>query len=260
MKTPFLLAGALLAASVAALQPALAQAPASGVIAYEASRRLDPSQIRIVRNGDVVQAGGPDAPEVPDVITFSQKLRFTKSYAREEQETPGPVIRRFDGSGGEQTVKMEPPFIEKHYLDLTGRKHIQVLEVKKNGETKVYRAEGIFGRPADWQEAGKTKKIAGLTCRKATCSYRNQTYTVWYTTELGFTYSPLKALTPPQGVVLEVEGPDESFKAVRVQPGPVADSEVAPSAEGQLVSAPELEEMRNRAMADYRQRMFATPD
>ncbi|HEX8528734.1 MAG TPA: hypothetical protein VF646_01880, partial [Cytophagales bacterium] len=199
----------LLLLALAAARVAVAQGPRSGVITYEGMQKLDPSQFKIIRNGDVVQAGSADAPELPDAMTFALKLTFAGQFAREDTENNGPVIRRFEGSPGgpggppRGTVQLPPPFREKKYLDLAARKCIRVLEVPQDSLTRRYQAESDVPPPAGWQEGGKTRKIAGYTCRKATCPWKGDTYTIWYTTDLSFTYSPIAALTPPQGVVLQ---------------------------------------------------------
>ncbi len=241
---------------------ASAQTPQSGVITYEGMRRIDPSQIRIVRNGDVVQPGSPDAPEVPDLFSFTQTLTFSGAYGREEQQNPGPVIRRFEvGSdvSASQSVRLEPPFTEKNYLDLTDKKVIQVLEVKKDSATQRYRSEKPLSQPTGWQDTGKTRKIAGYNCRKATCPWKGETYTLWYTTDLAFTYSPIAALTPKQGVVLQVEGNGEGFTATRVEKKAVSEAELQPLPDAQTVTPAELDELRQKAQADFRQKMLAAP-
>jgi hypothetical protein len=241
---------------------ASAQTPPSGVITYEGMRKIDPSQIRIVRNGDVVQPGSPDAPEVPDVVPFTQTLTFAGQYGREEQENAGPVIRRFEGRADVSAglpARLEPPFTEKNYLDLTEKRVIQVLEVKKDSATQRYRAEKPIAQPIGWQETGKTRKIAGYNCRKATCPWKGETYTLWYTTELDFTYSPIAALTPQKGVVLQVEGSSEGFTATRVERKSVAQAELQPTADARKVTPAELDELREKAQADFRQKMFSAP-
>jgi hypothetical protein len=235
-----------------------AQSPASGTILYEGARKIDPSQMKIVINGEEVKPGSADAPDLPTVASFSQSLIFSGKYAREEREMPRPVIRTLDGGPGgperEEVMKMEPPFAEKRYLDLQSEKIIRMLEVKK--EKKSYQAEESFTRASGWQDSDKTRKIAGYTCRKATCPWKGETYTIWYTTDLNFTYSPIRELTPKKGVVLMVEGSEESFKATKVDAKPVKLTEVQPAAGVETVSVEELNDRREKAMADFRQIMM----
>ncbi|QHT65857.1 GLPGLI family protein [Rhodocytophaga rosea] len=248
----------LLFCLLATMSSSYAQSAASGTIFYEGARKIDPSQMKIVINGEEVKPGSADAPDVPTIASFSQTLIFSGKYAKEEREMPRPVIRTLDGGPGgperEQTMKMEPPLAEKLYLDLQTQKIIRVMEVKK--EKKIYQAEEIFTRASGWQDSDKTRKIAGYACRKATCPWKGETYTIWYTTDLDFTYSPIRELTPSKGVVLLVEGSEESFKAIKIDAKPVALTEVQPAAGAEMVSAEELNDKRDKAMADFRQVMM----
>ncbi len=251
----------LLVVAMSLLQTSFAQT-SSGIITYEGMRKLDPSQIRVVVNGDVVQAGSPDAPaDLPDVITFSQKLVFTSRLAKEVRDNPGPVIRRFvgtpDNAGAGEPIKVEPPFIEHTTLDLANKKFVRTLEIKKNGEAQRYQTEEPYKKAEGWQEAGKTKKIAGYTCKKATAALKGETYTIWYTTDLNFTYSPINGLVPDKGVVLEVEGSGESFRATKVEAKAVQENEIMLTKDAHVVNSAQFEDLRSKAQADFRQKMMS---
>ncbi len=242
---------------------AYGQAPHSGVITYEGLRRIDPSQVRIVRNGDVLQAGSPDAPELPDAMPFSQRLTFAGTAGVEEQENAAPVIRRFEGGSGAGGVRpsgpVTPPFTEKQYLDLAARTRTRVLEVQQDSVTHRYFAENPLPAAPNWQDTPKTRKIAGYPCRKATCSWKGQTYSLWYTTSLPFAYSPIPALTPARGVVLAVEGGGEGFTALRVESGPVNESGLRVPADARRVTPQALEDLREAAVADFHQQKLLSP-
>lgn len=107
----------------------------------------------------------------------------------------------------------------------------------------------------DWQITSKTKKIAGYTCQKATATRRKQSYAIWYTTELPFTYSPVADLTPHKEVVLQIESDTVSYKATGVSAETVAETAVQPPKEVKVVSTDELDEMRRKGIADFRQKM-----
>ncbi len=249
------------------------QAPTSGKITYEGMRQIDRSQMRMVINGQEVRPrvdspgspGAPDAPEgMPETISFTQKLIFSGTMAKEERDRPQNMMisRTVDGAGGPagerrpRERRMSPPFEQQTFLDLANRQRIDVLTVKKDSMTQVYRSEKPMPDATDWQTASKTKKIAGYTCQKATATRRKQPYTIWYTTELPFTYSPVADLTPPKGVVLQIESDTESFKATGVSSEAVAEAAVQPPKGANVVSADELEEMRRKGMADFRQKMM----
>ncbi|OIN58441.1 GLPGLI family protein [Arsenicibacter rosenii] len=242
------------------------QAQNSGRISYEAMVKVDLSKMRININGQDMKPGDPGFPaEIPDTRTFEIKTSYNGSNAKEEREGAGgaTMIRRtFDGPGGGegapgQTMRIEPPFSEKNYLDLAGQKLITVLTVGKEADAKVYKSETPFKKPAGWQVTDQTKKIAGYVCQKATVPYKNENYTVWYTTELPMTYSPVRDLMPEKGVVLAVEGSKEAYKAIKVDlKASVSEQDVLPSASAKAVSPEEMKELREKAMADFRARMF----
>jgi GLPGLI family protein len=290
-----------------------AQTPAtdarlSGKITYEGMRQIDRSQMRMVVNGQEVRPrvdspgspGTPDAPEgVPEVMSFSQKLVFAGTMAKEERDQPQNRMRqvtvggpgagndqtggsRTGGSrtGGSRNTRMRPPFDQTTYLDLANRQRIDVMTIRKDSASQTYRTDRPMPKAEGWQETGKTKKIAGYLCRKATAKARistrgmyggagqerpgqersgqnapEQTYTIWYTTELPFTYSPIASLTPEKGVVLQIESDTESFKATNMSMEAVDAATVQPPTDAKVVSSDEMNDMRRKAMADFRQKM-----
>lgn len=256
----------VLAASLPA--PVLAQsaaAPTAGHIQYEVTQKVDLSQVRIMINGQQVKPGSPDFPtDIPDVRTFGMTLAFAGGYAREERESsmmrvvredgPGGPGGRSGGGGAPQVTRLNPPFKEATYVNLAERKVASTLTVQKDQQTTTYRADQPYQTPASWKPAGQTKKIAGYSCHKATATHKGQTYTIWYTTDLPFTYSPIKELVPAQGVVLLAESEQEQFRATRVDNKPVAAADVQPDGQAKEVSAAELKDLREKAMADFRMR------
>lgn len=249
------------------------QTPVSGKITYEGMRQIDRSQMRMVINGQEVRPGSPGAPDapegMPEVMSFTQKLVFSGTMAKEERDRPQNMMMRRtggdgppDGSGGARegrtrTTRMTPPFEQQTYLDLANRQRIDVLLVKKDSTTtEIYRSDKPMPAAADWTPVDKTRKIAGYTCHKATATRRKETYTVWYTTDLPFTYSPVADLTPPSGVVLQIESDSESFKATGVSTEAIAAASLQPPKEAKTVSADEMEQIRRKGMADFRQKMM----
>ena len=267
MKTPII---TLLGFGLLVALQAMAQTPTSGKITYEGMRRIDPSQMRMVINGQEVRpgsAGAPDAPEgMPDVMSFTQKLVFSGTMAKEERDRPqGMMMRRTMGDGGSgnaggpaRETRMSPPFEQQTYLDLANRTRIDVMTVKRDSVSQTYRAEKPMPTATDWQSSDKTKKIAGYTCHKATATRRKETYTIWYTTDLPFTYSPVADLTPPTGVVLQIESDGESYKATGVSSEAVAASTLQPPADAKAITSDEMEQMRRKVMADFRQKMMSS--
>jgi hypothetical protein len=243
------------------LAPAAATAQTSGRISYEATQRVDLSQVRVMINGQQVKPGSPDFPtDIPESRSFGMTLAFAGTAAREERENSGATIRTVEGGpGGDgvpQTMNIPRPMQEATYLDLANRTSTTVLTVKKDDASTTYRADAPIAAPTGWTLTSQTKKIAGYTCRKATVPYKKETYTVWFTTDLPFAYSPVRELTPEKGVVLALESEQEQYRAAKVDLKAVPAAEVQPLATAQKVTAAELKDVREKAMADFRQKLM----
>ncbi|MBF9223602.1 GLPGLI family protein [Hymenobacter ruricola] len=237
-----------------------APAQTSGHIRYEATQRVDLSQVRIIINGQQIKPGSPDFPtDIPETRSFGLTLSFAGNAAKEERENAGMVIRTVEGGPGggvPQQMNIPRPIQEATYLDLANRATTTVLTVKQDNAATTYRADAPIPAPANWTLTAQTKKIAGYTCRKATVPYKKETYTVWYTTDLPFSYSPVRDLTPDKGVVLALESEQEQFQATKVDLKPVPEAEVQPSATARKVTPAELKDAREKALADFRQKMM----
>jgi len=254
---------------LAAVTSASALAQSAGQINYEAMVKLDPSQIRIVINGQAVSPGDPNFPaDIPDSRSFELKLQFAGNYGKEINEGANMMVRRFVGGPGGpeggpalggpgQAVNISRPFDEQTYLDLSGRNLISVLSIKEGETTKSYRSEKPIAAASNWQYSDQTKKIAGYVCRKATATLKNETVTLWVTTDLPFTYSPVRELMPDKGVVLALESPRQAFRATKVDTkATVNEKDLKPSADAQVVSAEQLQDLRQKAQADFRARLM----
>lgn len=256
----------LAAASLLHVRPTLAQS-VSGRITYEGMTKIDPSAMRIVINGQEVKPGSPEFPaDIPDTRSFELKFSYAGNFGKEERDGGGAVMMRRDigpggpgagGGGPMQTTRVAPPFEENVFVDFAAQKTITLLTVKTGEIAKTYRAEAPVRRAEGWVETGQTRKISGFTCRKATVPFKGQTYTVWYTTDLPLTYSPLRELTPERGVVLQIESSREAYKATKVSASAVAENDVRPTANAETVSAEQLADLRQKAVADFRQKMFS---
>lgn len=269
--TSLLLVVLLTGLSTLAHAQSAATAP-SGKITYEGLRRVDLSRIRMSVNGQDIRPGSGDVPEgVPDVVSFTQKLIFAGSYAKEERDRPQNPMRqnragdatsspdgtsangRPTGGPGMGMMRMND---QETYLDMANRQRISIMTVRRDSATQRYRTERPFPKADGWETSDKTKKIAGYVCHKATVTRRNAPYTIWYTTDLPFTYSPIADLTPDKGVVLQIESDDESYKAAAVSLEPVDAASLQPPTDVKIISQEELEQIRRKQMADFRQRMM----
>ncbi|MGM9508362.1 GLPGLI family protein [Larkinella sp. GY13] len=274
MKRIRTVAAALIGLHLAA-QLANAQ-PTAGKISYEVMQKVDLSQMRVIINGQEVRPDGADAPAgMPETRSFVQHFIFSGTHGKEEQDRNsggGIMVRQViqDGGGGPGPGPGGPggpegrenrnfngrPFERAVYYDLAAQKTVEVLAIKKDSVTSHYQTEIPQKRVTGWQETDKTKKIAGYLCRKATVPFKNMSYTVWYTTELPFTYSPISSLTPEKGVVLQIESDNEAFKATKIAAQDVKESDVMPPQTAQVVTLEELNTIRQKAMADMRQQMM----
>ncbi|MCF0051741.1 GLPGLI family protein [Dyadobacter sp. LJ53] len=256
MKTRFksiFLSGLLLTGTFSAF------AQSSGHISYEVVRKTDPSGMRIMINGEQVKPGDPNFPaDVPDTRTFGQKVTFSGNFAKESRDEQNAVVRTFvqGGGGPPRTTNMGRPFEEQTFLDFVNLKTITQLTVGKAKEAKTYQAETPVKRTTGWQSSEQTRKIAGYNCKKATVPFKNETYTVWFTTELPLTYSPIPDLMPEKGVVLLIEGSGEQFKASKVSLHVVDDREVTPTEGAERVAPDKLADLRQKAVADFQQQLM----
>lgn len=72
------------------------------------------------------------------------------------------------------------------------------------------------------------------------------------------TYSPMAALTPPKGVVLQIEGENASYKTTGIDLKAVAENDVKPPAGATVITKEQMDDLRKKAMADFRQKMMST--
>jgi hypothetical protein len=235
---------------------AQAQDKNAGVIDYEVNAKMAP------------RGGNPDGDAEEHVITFNQHFSFTAGKGKLTTERPdfggrnggpgmpppqGPPPGGDDNGGGRP--RMRGGFGGgAAYVDLTGKKYIEVF-TKPDDSTKTFYAEEDFATPKDVKLTDKTKKVAGYNCKKATVTLRDETYTVWYTQELPFSYSPINGLLPEgNGVVLSAESDRRSFSAKKIALKPVAAAEIALPANAEKVSQDQLRDMRRDAMQKFRER------
>ncbi|OJV12399.1 MAG: hypothetical protein BGO21_06535 [Dyadobacter sp. 50-39] len=232
-------------------------AQSSGQINYEVVRKIDQSRLRFMVNGEEVKQGDPNFPtDVPDSRTIGQKIIFAGNYVRESRDEENMMLRMTREPGGvPQTIQAGRPFEEYALIDIAGQKLLTFVTVGKDKEARTYKTEAPIEATGGWQLTQQTRKIAGYSCQKAVVNYHKEPYTVWFTTELPFRYSPVPALTPEKGVVLLVEGSKEQFRATKVSLGKVDEKSVMPNAEAETVSQEQMTDIRQKAMADFHQKM-----
>lgn len=246
------------AATLLAATPVFAQQ--SGIIEYEVTAKTDPERMR------AFQRGGDDAPEIPDVITFKQVFTFNNNIGKLTTERPegGGFGGRRQRPGGDTSAPRGPRpggmgmgrggGFNAQYVDLANKKYEQVFSTFGD-DKKTYYTEEDYIFTANNKSSDKTKKIAGYTCKKATIQLKDDTYTVWYTTELPFSFSPVNGLLPDSNaVVLSAEGSRRAFTAKSVSLKAITDTDLALPAGAEKVSQEQMREIRKQEMEKLRKR------
>ncbi|MCW3462456.1 hypothetical protein [Chitinophaga nivalis] len=236
------------AASLLAAQPVSAQL--SGVIEYEVTTKTDPERMRGFRGNQ------EEAPEIPDLITFRQTFTFNKQTGKLVTERPA-----FRGGGNIGDSSRYPRregarFRGNNalYADLAQRKFLHLFTTSGDTAATYYTTEDFLINSGD-AAGGKTKKIAGYTCRKTTIQLKDDNYTVWYTTELPFSFSPINGLLPDSNaVVLAATGSKRGFTATSVRLQPVDARELVLPANAISISPDQLKALRKQEMEKLRKR------
>jgi hypothetical protein len=264
------LAGTLASSLFSAAAQAQSAAPDAGRLRYEGAQHLDQASANITMldgNGQEIKLGGADSPvELPNALNFGLSLLYSGAYAKEVPEQraialggggfamPGPPPAGGGARRGTPPPPSAPPAVDTQFLDLAGRTATTVTTIGHLAYAAP--AVPVPTPPPGWHELPQTRKIAGYLCHKATVPFHKQTYTLWVTTELPFTYSPVRELTPARGVVLALRSDEQEFTATRLTAEPVAEAAVRPSPQAQPVTAAALADLRAKAQADARQRLM----
>ena len=243
----------------------------SGTIEYEMTMRLDIEQLK---------ASNPEAAaSIPDVINMTEKLIVNNNLGKLERDMRGMMggFRR-PGQAAPATptpeeAKKRAQFTPQTLLDFSTNKMYTVSSFLKDSVNidKVY-TEKTMEFTKDFVAEKKTKKILGYNCQKATLKTKDDTYTVWYTTELGFSYSPVavgsaqargmrmggknspvKAPEIPtifieKGVILSIEGTDLGYEAKSIKKDTVPETEMMLPKDARKVTDDEAAEMRKKRM------------
>ncbi|MBO9152925.1 GLPGLI family protein [Chitinophaga sp. GCM10012297] len=264
-----------------------AAAQQSGVIEYEVTARMDLSQARIVtvtsdgRRTEGAPEGG--MPDMPNLITTKQTLTFSGGKGKLETEGGGgPRMMMMSSRGGNVVQRgntvmvpdgapsagfapgrplagnaLRPPVSNMTYIDLQNRKYLTVTEERKDSVLEnTWYSEEDYKAAAELKTSGKTKKIAGYSCRRATVTVGDEQFVLWYTTEIPVTFSPVNGVLPEQGVVLSIESSKRSYVAKKVELKPVPETAVSLPATAKKLTAEELKEKRRAIMEKWHNEQF----
>lgn len=145
------------------------------------------------------------------------------------------------------------------YVDFAGKKYIRAFK-RPDNDTTFYMAQD-FQNAENFQASDKTKKIAGYNCHQATATWHNTSYTIWYTTDIPVTYSPVNGLVPPSGgFVLDIQSDRMEYKATSVKLQDVADADVQVPSPSQELSQDQVRDMRRQMMSRMRNRNGGAQD
>lgn len=263
----FLALASALLGSLAAPATAQTTPPVAGRLHYEGMRRLDANKVKITMmtvNGQPVKPEDlENTIELPHSVGAEKTLVFSGNYAREERDLKalGGVLRQAGQASQPGAPTPLPPgvlisVLDAKYLNFAARTATTVTTLTRTNTAYVVPAVPVPAPPTGWQDLPQTKKIAGYLCHKVTVPFEHETYTLWVTTELPFAYSPVRELTPTQGVVLALSSDREEYTATKLTAEPVAEADVRPSPQAQPVTEAELKELRAKATADQHQRIL----
>ena len=218
-------------------------AQTSGVIDYDVTMEVERRGGGPGGGGFNGGGGGGGDEAAPQVVNFTQHFTFNSQMGKVDVDRP-------NFGGGRN---FQPPFSNTTYVNVVNKKVLQAV-TEKDGDKKTYYTEDDFVVPNSVDSSsGKSKKIAGYNCKKAVVKFKEENYTVWYTTELGINYSPVNGLLPGNGVVLSAESDKRSFVASKVSLKPVEDATVALPAGAEKISTEAMREKRRAAMQKMRE-------
>lgn len=245
-----------------------AQNSFKGVLEYEVTVRI---------NRDNLPLEIRDNPNIPDAYNFNQKLYVNGNEAKQE------IIFNFPTGAGNNRQQQRGNnqfrrFMPETFLNLAEKKISIVNNIPRdtvNFDKYVVEKSYTF-TPNLKLDNKKTKKIAGYNCKKATLKTKDDEFTIWYTTELDFTYSPLALGSEAMGrmwgmgrrggnqqttqfppivienaVIVSVEGSEIGYDLKKVSTENVEADFVKVPADAQKVSDDELAEIMKSRRSNY---------
>jgi GLPGLI family protein len=225
-----------------------AQQKTSGVIYY--TQVLDTKAMRAGAEAAQQQAPRMNGFTMPDKITNKMEIIYNVNGAKLQKteleedisqagngNTEGMRVMRFGGNADREV-----------FFNFADKKITESFEM--NGE-QLLMQKRLGSNSADVVKSDETRKIAGFDCKKVSIKDKNGSETtVWYTTDLPFSASPMPALWT-EGVVLGVENQRMKFYASSIEYIRIKDSELALPKKAKLIS----EEEYNVKQTEFRKRM-----
>lgn len=224
-----------------------AQQKTSGVVYY--TQVIDTRAMRQGAEGQAAQERRPAGFTMPEKITNKTEILFNANGAKlqktEAEEDPG---QSGSAEGGMRMMRFGGGADREVFFHPGGKKVTESFEM--NDEPLLLEKQ-LGSGSGDAVKSDETKKIAGFDCKKAVIKDKNGSETtIWYTTDLPFSASPVPALWT-EGVVLGVENQRMKYFASEIEYIRIKDSELALPKKAKLIS----EEEYSAKQAEFRKRM-----
>jgi len=242
-----------------------------GVLEYEVTVRI---------NRDNLPAEAASNPNIPDAFNFNQKLHVNGNAAKQEIIWNFPMRTGSNPQQQQRAGNQFRRFMPETFINFAEKKISIVTNIPRDTVNfDKYVVEKNYTATPDLKlDNKKTKKIAGYNCKKATLKTKDDEFTIWYTTDLGFTYSPLAlgseamgrmwgmgrrggnqqnniqfpAIVIENAVIVSVEGSEIGYDLKKVSIEKVETDLVKVPADAQKVTDEELAEIMKSRRGNYR--------
>jgi GLPGLI family protein len=245
---------------IAAIQ-AFAQTT-SGAIKYAITEKIDPSRMKIVTVTSGGEGIGEAPPPMPTTMDDERTLTFGGGFAKLSTRKPRMMTMNMTSDGGgsvsktekKEELKMKMPLESRTFYNMNKTSKIQMLTIRneEKGTEEAFFTEIPATVPENVEYSDKTKDIAGFKCKKAIIKNKDEKVTVWFTTDIPYTFSPIEKYTLKEGFVLEIVSDDASYKALSFDGAPVKSEELIMPGGAKKVTKEELEAKRKEAMAKFK--------
>lgn len=228
----------------------------SGTIVFSHTEKVDPSRMKVIT---INRGGGDDVTHaMPSTIDDERTLVFGGGFGKFKGGRGSGMVRiNFDGGGrkeNKEEIKFKAPFESRTFFNMNKGSKIQLLTIKdeEKGTEEAIFTETPFETPENIDYSNKTKEIVGFKCKKATIKDKDGKITIWYTNDIPYTFSPVEKYTPKEGFVLELEGDDVYYKAMKYENNPVTADDLILPGGARKVSKEDFDKRRREAMEKFR--------
>ena len=221
-----------------------AQQKSSGVIYY--TQVID---TKAMRGGEGQQAAQrPGGFSMPDKISNKMEIIYNANGAKLQKSELEEDISQSGNTDGMRMMRFGGNADREVFFNFADKKVTESFEMN---DEQLLLEKKLGSNSAEAVKSDETRKIAGFDCKKVIIKDKNGSETtVWYTTDLAFSASPMPALWT-EGVVLGVENARMKFYASSVEYIKIKDSELALPKKAKLIS----EEEYAAKQAEFRKRM-----